>query len=148
MSVKVIPDSLFGRLLTALVVAIGVTLLVIVALLLRERRDSLFVGSDAAAIVNAIDTTAEQLAALPAAARAEEIERLRREPPAVERTASSRPSRFPAEDAAEGARLLTGRLARALGSAYEIEVRPAAPGRADVIRLGARAAVRATRAGR
>ena len=47
---SVLPASLFGRLVTASLLAIGVTLLVVVALLLSERRDSLFVGSDAAAI--------------------------------------------------------------------------------------------------
>ena len=61
MKARFLPESLFGRLLTALLVTIGITLLVVVALLLRERRESLFVGSDAAAIVSAIDTTVEQL---------------------------------------------------------------------------------------
>ena len=64
MKARFLPESLFGRLLTALLVTIGITLLVVVALLLRERRESLFVGSDAAAIVSAIDTTVEQLVAL------------------------------------------------------------------------------------
>ena len=74
---SVLPASLFGRLVTASLLAIGVTLLVVVALLLSERRDSLFVGSDAAAIVNAIDGTTAQLAKLPPAERSAEIERLR-----------------------------------------------------------------------
>jgi signal transduction histidine kinase len=135
-SYRLVPESLFGRLLSALLVAIGVTLLVVVLLLVRERRDSLFVNSGAAAIVNAIDTTAEQLAALPPAERSEEIERLRRDPPTVERPAPPRLARPDAAEAAEGARVLTSRLVRALGADYDVEVRPAAPGRAEVIRLG------------
>jgi signal transduction histidine kinase len=135
-SIRLVPESLFGRLLTALLVAIGVTLLIIVLLLLRERRDSLFFNSDAAAVVDAIDTTAEQLAALRPAERSEEIARLRREPPAVERRPVPRPARPAAADTAEGIRVLRSRLERALGSSYAVDVRPAAPGPGDVIRLG------------
>ena len=80
-----VPASLFGRLLTALLLAIGATLLIVVALLLSERRDSLFAGSDAAAIVNAVDATAQRLAALKPDERDAEIERLHGEPPAIER---------------------------------------------------------------
>jgi len=131
----IVPASLFGRLLTALLLTIGVTLLIVVALLLSERRDSLFVGSDAAAIVSVIDATAQNLATLTSAERDAEIERLRREPPAVERPALPRPPRPPGTEIAESIRLLQSRLARALGSGYRVEVRPARAGAADVIRL-------------
>ncbi|HVY65282.1 MAG TPA: hypothetical protein VHH11_10730, partial [Gammaproteobacteria bacterium] len=136
MTVRLLPDSLFGRLLTALLITVGVTLLVVVALLLSERRDSLFVGSDAAAIVNVIDTTAQRLARLPPEQRELEIERLRREPLAIERPVQPRPQRPSGAEAAENIRVLQSRLKRALGSGYSIEVKPARPGPADVIRLG------------
>jgi signal transduction histidine kinase len=131
-----VPASLFGRLLTALLLAIGVTLLIIVALLLSERRDSLFAGSDAAAIVSAIDATAQRLAALKPAERDAEIERLHNEPPAVERPAQLPRQRQPGAETAEAIRVLQSRLARSLGPGYGVEVRPARPGESEVIRLG------------
>jgi signal transduction histidine kinase len=133
---SLVPASLFGRLLTAVLLAIGVTLLIVVALLLSERRDSLFAGSDAAAIVNAVDTTAQRLAALNTPEREAEIERLRNEPPAIERVQLPRQLRQPGAEAAEAIRVLQSRLARSLGSGYAVEVRPAKPGESDVIRLG------------
>src|SRR6185436_12034248 len=112
---RLVPASLFGRLLTALLLAIGVALLIVVALLLSERRDSLFVGSEAAAIVNAIDTTVASLTKLSPDEREAEIEKLRREPPTVERPAP-RQLRNPGAETAESVRELQSRLARALGS--------------------------------
>ncbi|MEO8468016.1 MAG: ATP-binding protein [Gammaproteobacteria bacterium] len=133
---RLMPASLFGRLLIALLLAIGATLLIVVALLLSERRDSLFAGSDAAAIVNAVDSTAQRLAALESAERSAEIERLRNEPPAIERVQLPRQLRPPGAETAEAVRVLQSRLARSLGSGYRVEVRPAKPGESDVIRLG------------
>ena len=134
---KLVPASLFGRLLTALLLAIGAALLIVVALLLNERRDSLFAGSDAAAVVNAIDTTAQHLSTLNPAERAAEIERLRRDPPTVERpTQLPRQLRQPGAEIAEGIRVLRSRLVRSLGLGYGVEIAPARPGAADVIRLG------------
>ncbi len=134
---KLVPASLFGRLLTAVLLAIGVTLLIVVALLLSERRDSLFAGSDAAAIVNAVDATAQHLAALKPDEREAEIERLHSEPPVVERPVQlPRQLRQPGAETAEAIRVLQSRLARSLGSGYGVEVRPARPGQSEVIRLG------------
>ena len=133
---RLVPASLFGRLLTAVLLAIGATLLIVVVLLLSERRDSLFAGSDAAAIVNAVDATAQRLAALNPAERGAEIERLHNEPPAVERPVQPRQLRPPGAETAEAIRVLQSRLARSLGSGYGVEVRPARPGQSEVIRLG------------
>ena len=131
-----VPASLFGRLLTALLLAIGATLLIVVALLLSERRDSLFAGSDAAAIVNAIDATAQRLATLKPEEREAEIERLHSEPPAIERPVQLPRQRQPGVETAEAIRVLQSRLARSLGSGYGVEVRPARPGQSEAIRLG------------
>ena len=51
---RLVPDSLFGRLLAAMLAAIGVTFVIVVGLLLEERRDTLFSGSETAAVVTAI----------------------------------------------------------------------------------------------
>ncbi len=42
MKLRLVPDSLLGRLLAALLAVVGVTLLVIVLLIVRERRDLTF----------------------------------------------------------------------------------------------------------
>ena len=74
------PQSLFGRLLSASLAVIGATLIVIVVLIVRERRELLFWGSETAAIVEAIEATSGSLADLPQDARTEELERLRASP--------------------------------------------------------------------
>jgi hypothetical protein len=46
---RLIPDTVFGRLISALLAVIGVAVLVIVVLIVRERRDLKFWGGEAAA---------------------------------------------------------------------------------------------------
>jgi signal transduction histidine kinase len=131
--VRLVPESLFGRLLAAMLAAIGVTLIVVVALLLQERRESLFSRSDAAAVVAAIADAARTLASLPAAERATEIARLRRESIVLE---GRPPPRLQGqEDLRAAARWLRARVARELGDGYEIGIMPARPGPADVIEV-------------
>ncbi|HZF31458.1 MAG TPA: ATP-binding protein [Gammaproteobacteria bacterium] len=128
MKLRLMPDSLFGRLLGALLAAVGVTLVVVVLLIVRERRDLLFWGGESAAIVNAIAETSTALAALPADARAAELARLHAAPVVLARAASARlpPSR--PEDVAAASRSLAQRLERELGDAYRVTVQPARPG--------------------
>ena len=131
---KVVPESLFGRLLAAMLAAIGVTLVIVVGLLLQERRESLFSRSDSAAVVTAIAETAKALAAMPELERAEEIARLRREP----LLPGSRPLPWrEREDIGASVRQLRSRLARALGASYAVDVMPARPGPTDAIGVGA-----------
>jgi signal transduction histidine kinase len=132
--VRLVPESLFGRLLAAMLAAIGVTLVVVVALLLQERRESLFSRSETAAVVAAIAETAKTLAGMPAAQRAQEIGRLRRESITLEGRPPPRPQAD--EDLRAAARLLGARLGRALGQGYEVRIMPARPGQADVIVVG------------
>jgi signal transduction histidine kinase len=133
-----LPDSLFGRLLAAMLAAIGVSLIVIVALLLQERRESLFSRSQTAAAVTAIAAAAKSLAALPAAQRAVEIERLRREPLELDGQFGPRPPIEGGEELRSAARLMRARLERELGEGYAVGVMPARPGPADVIEVGTR----------
>jgi signal transduction histidine kinase len=135
--VRLVPESLFGRLLTALLAAIGITLIIIVALLLRERRDLLFSGSETAAIVDIVASTADALAALSGDARAAEIARLQREPFVIAEAAGQSRQRpaVPANPAAT-VRLLRERLTRELGPDYAVAVAPARPGPTDAIRVG------------
>jgi len=133
---RLVPDSLFGRLLAAMLAAIGVTFVVVVGLLLEERRDTLFSGSETAAVVTAIAGAAGSLAALPAAERATAIELLQRDSLQVEgRFQPPRPGQE-ADDMRTAARLVRSRLERELGRGYHVSIAPAPPGPADVIRVG------------
>ena len=136
MRVRLVPESLFGRLLTALLAAIGVTLVIIVALLLRERHDLVFSGSETATIVNVIASTVEDVASLAGAERGAELERLRRDHLVLDNAVARNQGPFVLEDATKAAQQLRTRLERTLGAGYGVVVGPAAPGRADAIRVG------------
>lgn len=131
-----VPQSLFGRLLTALLATIGVSLLVVVALLLRERRELLSAGSETAAIVEVITSTAAMLAELDDAARGNEIERLERGTLVISSAGQSRQATRAPDNAGAAARVLEGLLERSLGSGYGVAVRPAEPGPVRAIRVG------------
>ena len=136
MRVQLWPQSLFGRLLSALLAAIGVTLVVIVVLIIRERRELSFWGSETAEIVELLEATAGSLAELPPAARAEEIERLRTSALVVDRDAEQRRPPPPQPNLAASAAALRARLARQLPPGFEVSVQPADRAASAVIRVG------------
>ena len=137
MKLKFVPDTLFGRLLMALLATIGISLVVIVALLLRERRDLLVARSDTAAIVNVIATAAEELAALPRDERSATVERLLREPLAIDSAAAqARQGVFALEDPTRAATAVRERLSRVLGVSYSVTAAPATAGARPAIRVG------------
>jgi signal transduction histidine kinase len=134
---KFVPDTLFGRLLMALLATIGVTFVIVVALLLRERRDLLVARGDTAAIVNVIASTAEELAALPRDDRGAAVERLLAEPLAIDSAAARSPQGvFALEEPTRAARAVRERLARALGASYSVTAAPATAGAEPAIRVG------------
>ena len=55
---RLLPDTLFGRLISAVLGVVAVALIVIVALVARERSEYLFAGSEAEAIATTIADTA------------------------------------------------------------------------------------------
>jgi signal transduction histidine kinase len=120
---RFLPDTLFGRLISAVLGVVAVAVIVIVVLIVRERRELLFTGSEAEAISTTIAETTAQLAALSGDARAAEIERLVREPLTILRGASSRGVPFSPDDVRPAVATLSARLARDLGEGYRIEVR-------------------------
>jgi signal transduction histidine kinase len=133
---RLLPDTLFGRLLGALLAVVGVTLLVIVLLIVRERRDLALLGGEASAIVNAIAATSTELASLQPEARSAEIARLQAEPLRVMRRAQpAEVAPLAPRDVAVAMRVVGARLMRELGDSYGVSVRLARPGRGDVIRL-------------
>jgi signal transduction histidine kinase len=108
---------------------VAIAVLIIVVLIVRDRRELLFAGSETEALAQTIAETVVQLAALPADARASEIERLKRESLTISRGSASRgaPAGFPAppspDDVTAAMATLPARLARDLGDGYKIEVR-------------------------
>jgi len=133
---RFMPDTLFGRLFSAVLGVVAVAVLVVVILIVRDRRELLFTGSEAEAIAATIAETATQLAALSGDTRAAEIERLTREPLTISRGASPRRMPFSPDDITAALATLPARLARDLGETYRIDVSFARPGpRGDAIRV-------------
>jgi signal transduction histidine kinase len=144
MTLRLLPDSLFGRLMTALLAVIGVTVLTIVVLIIRERQDLAFRGSSTQDLVQLIAETSKALGEMPPPGRAEELARLQRE----SLTFGRRVERVPSPEQNPAAlrrwfRETSDRLGRQLGNTYRVDVRPMVPGReaANVIRIGAEAQV-------
>ena len=136
MTRRFVPDTLFGRLISALLAVVVITMLIFVALIVRERRAFLFTGGEAGAIANAVAETSVALAALSGDARTAEIARLSAESITISRTGDFRqPLNSNDYDAALGS--LRSRLERALPTGFGFGLRPARPGprTADEIRV-------------
>jgi len=125
---RFLPDTVFGRLISALLAVILVAVLVIVGLIVRERRDLLFWGGEAAAIANVVAETSVALAALGPDARAAEIARLHSEPITISRSRNLRQEPFQRNDFTAALSSLRSRLERDLGGSYGVSIRPARPG--------------------
>ena len=136
MTTRFVPDTLFGQLISALLAVVAITMLIFVALVVRERRAFLFSGGEAGAIANEVAETSIALAALPLDARAAEIARLAAEPITISRSGDLRQPLDPNDYAAELSSLRS-RLERALPLGYAVALRPArpAPRSADAIRI-------------
>jgi signal transduction histidine kinase len=118
----------FGRLVSALLAVVAIAFLVIVALIVRERRDLLFWGGEAAAIANTVAETSIALAALEPDARAAEAARLRTDSITISRSGNLRPRPFDRAEFVAAVSSLRSRLKRDLGAGYEVTIRPARPG--------------------
>jgi signal transduction histidine kinase len=136
MKIRFIPDTLFGRLISALLAVVAITMLILVALIVRERRAFLFTGGEAGAIANEVAETSIALAALSPDARAAEVARLAAEPITISRSGDFRQP-FNSNDYAAALSSLRSRLERALPVGYGVALRPPRPGprAGDVIRI-------------
>jgi signal transduction histidine kinase len=144
MTLRLLPDSLFGRLMTALLAVVGVTVLTIVVLIIRERQDLAFRGSSTQDLVQLIAEISKTLGEMPPAGRAEELARLQRESvPFGRRLERVPPSEQNSAALRRWFREFVDRLGRQLGSTYRVDVRPVVPGleAMNVIRIGAEAQV-------
>jgi signal transduction histidine kinase len=134
MNRRLFPDSLFGRLIAAVLVVVLTTGAVIVGLLVRERHDVAYRGSEAADVVELIAETSSALAGLDPEQRSAALRGLTVDGLTIDasrRERGTRSSRDPAADL----EAFRQRLGRALGRGYEIRLRPALPGGAGVIRI-------------
>ena len=130
---RLAPQSLFGRLLAALLAVIGVTLSVIVVLILQDRRDlALRVGG----VWNTSHRIAEitnTVSLLKGAQRSQEIARLTQTPIVVGQIDFRVLRRRP--DMEQASAKFADQVRRQLGNGYKIKVTPARPDKRDVIRI-------------
>lgn len=135
---RLVPDTLFGRLVAALLTVVALTVLIVALLIVRERRDLAFWNSTTSELVGLIAATSEELAGLPDGERGERLAELRASVLAVDRdVASVPPPRRKWHDAA-AARSYEKRLRRALGSGYDVAVKPARLAAAGAVLVGDR----------
>lgn len=131
---RLLPGSLFGRLFVAIVAVVAVTLMIILALIVRERRDFAALESGAGSSLTSIAETVEQLATLSPQERERELEELREK----RRTLMQlRRARFDEQriDRSELEHTVVAQLQRKLGSDYQVRsVRPGMP-RRDAVSL-------------
>jgi signal transduction histidine kinase len=136
MTVRLIPESLFGRLVLALVAAVGVTLLVIVALIVRERRDLELLGTGAWSSAQLIAEASISLSQLNPGERTASLEKLR-----LETLSTDQPPRPRTEprriDTSAIARAYARRIERELGDDYVVQVSPSRVREGPVIQVGA-----------
>jgi signal transduction histidine kinase len=128
------PDTLFGRLISAVLGVVAVAVLIIVVLIVRDRRELLFAGSEAEALATTIADTVAQLSVLPADERVQEIARIVRETLTISRGAATRratlsfPTPLTPDDVTAAIGSLPERLASGLGDGYTIAVEVARTG--------------------
>lgn len=132
---SLLPQSLFGRLLMALLSAIGLALLVIVALILHERRELALLTSGAWSTADNIAATSAELAKLDPHSRGEEIEEYRTRRIMIERRHMHRPPRR-REDMEEIAQLFAQRIKKQLGPTFTVKLTQARGRWREVIPVG------------
>jgi signal transduction histidine kinase len=135
---SLVPQSLFGRLFTALVGVVIVTLLLVAVLIARERRDLAFLGTGAWNTTKAIADTSGTLARLSGAEREAAIQNLRERPLLLDEVRRRRsPPRTAEQRVIEDA--FARQLRRQLGPGFGVNVERASPQHTSVIRVeGAR----------
>lgn len=133
--VHLLPSTMFGRLAASLLLAVGVTLAIFVALILRDRGDlSMRVGGIGDSS-HRIEFLTRRLEALMGDARTAERKRL-----SADATLRSEPERYPDRRLRSGEvaaieRAFVAELRDRLGDSYHVAVGKLQRGRADVIHL-------------
>ena len=126
-----LPETLFGRLFAATVAVVAVALLVLLSLVLRERRELAFTESGSGAAAASIVEVSQQLARLPPEQRDEMLEQLRADRP------PRRPHDHPHEDLMVAQRSFANEVQKELGTQFAVAARPPRMGHRRVVMLGA-----------
>ncbi len=135
MPIRVIPQSLFGRLMVALLGVVGITLLIVVVLIVRERREFALLWSGGWGTAQIIAETSASLWALKGADREQALQRYLAEPVSVD-TPDFPPLPQRRQDMEAAARTYAGRIQQELGTSYRVRVSPARPRSDPVIHIG------------
>jgi len=130
-----LPQSLFGRLLMALIGAIGIALLIIAALIVHERRELALLTSGAWSTADNIAAASTELARLDPSTRQDELENYRSRRIMIERRYLHRPPRD-REDMEEIAHAFAQRIRKQLGPNYTVQLTQARGRWRDVIPVG------------
>lgn len=136
MAMRLVPESLFGRLMLALVGAVGVTLLVAVLLIVRERRDLALLGTGAWSTAQLIADTSIALAGMPPTERQVAVAKLEAESLSTDDEPRPRPMP-PRIDPATTARAYERRIERDLGKGFGVNVTPSRQRSESIITVGA-----------
>jgi signal transduction histidine kinase len=131
---KFVPQSLFARLIGALLAVMAITLVAIVVLIMRERRDLALWGSGAWNSATTIAAASEKLASLDPEERRAELERYRTQPRRMQDFPRPRP---PAQrkEIAEIERTFARRVQRQLGAGYTVSIAPSQRRTRDFVRV-------------
>lgn len=129
-----LPDTLFGRLFVATVGVIGAMLLVIVLLIVRERRELALLDSGAGSSANTIAETSQYLAGLSRQERDDARIKLR-EQRLTPDDVRPPPSRLQNKERAALERAFAAHLQRHLGPDFEVSTGPPRARRSEVIPL-------------
>jgi signal transduction histidine kinase len=131
---SLVPQSLFARLIGALLAVMAITLVAIVVLIMRERRDLALWGSGAWSSATTIAEASEKLASLAPEERRVELEKYRTQPRRMQDIPRRRP---PAQrkEIAEIERTFARRVQKQLGAGYAVAIAPSQRRTRDVVRV-------------
>lgn len=125
-----LPETLFGRLFAATVAVVATALLVLLTLVLRERRELAFAESGSSAAAASIVELSQQLASLPPEQRDSMLAQLRAE------HQPRRPHDHPHEDFIVAQRTFANEVQKELGGKFAVTARPPRMGHRRVVMLG------------
>ncbi len=131
---RLIPESLFGRLLAGLLASIAMTILLVALLIVRDRREFLFWGDGRAAAVTTISEIAETIEATPAAERDSAVAGIAQD---ISQSLDDEPRAGPQPviDLRAVIAAYERRIARALGNGYAVSITRARPTSSPLIVL-------------
>ena len=124
-----LPETLFGRLFAATVAVVAMALLVLVSIVLRERRELAFSESGSSAAAANIVELSQQLAGVPREQRDSMLAQLRDDRP------PRHPHDHPHEDFAVAQRAFASEVQKELGAAFAVSARPPRMGHRRVVML-------------